>query len=101
VIPFDAIARYDESSKKVDWHLCESCQQPGPHPFDVQIAETLPWWVSENQQAAVIGDVWRETRFSYTVEQLKKNGLQSGCALPLSSAHRRLGSLLLATGALR
>jgi len=97
VIPFDAIAQFDESSKKVNWHLCESCPKLTPVPSDMQIEETLPWWVSENQQAAVIADIRRETRFSYTVEQLKKYGLQSACALPLSSAHRRLGSLFIAS----
>src|SRR5712671_223128 len=97
VIPFDAIAQCDESSKKVHWHLGESCQQHGPPPSDTQIEQTLAWWVVENQQEAVIDDVRLETRFPYSVEQLKKVGLQSACALPLSTAHRRLGSLLLAS----
>ena len=97
VIPFDAIAQFDESSKKVNWHLCESCQQLSPTPSDFQIEETLAWWVSENQQAVVIADVRRETRFSYTVQILKKAGIQSACAVPLSTAHRRLGSLLIAS----
>jgi formate hydrogenlyase transcriptional activator len=97
VIPFDGIAQYDESSKKVNWYLCERCQQLGPTPSDITIEETLAWWVYENQQAAVIADVRKETRFSYTVEQLKKIGLQSACALPLSTAHRRLGSLIVAS----
>jgi formate hydrogenlyase transcriptional activator len=97
VIPFDGIAQFDESSKKVNWHLCESCPQHAPAPSDMQIEETLPWWVSENQQAAVIANAWQETRFSYTVEQLRKIGLQSACALPLSTAHRRLGSLVIAS----
>jgi formate hydrogenlyase transcriptional activator len=97
VIPFDAIAQFDESSKKVHWHHCESCRQPNPRPSDIQTEETLAWWVSENQQAAVIADVRRETRFSDTVEQLKKSGLQSACALPLRTAHRRLGSLIIAS----
>ena len=26
VIPFDAIAQFDESSRKVNWHLCDSWQ---------------------------------------------------------------------------
>lgn len=98
VIGFDAIAQFDESSKKVNWHLCESCRQLSPAPAsDFQIEDTLPWWVSENQQSVVISDVWRETRFSYTVEHLKRAGLQSACALPLSTAHRRMGSLLIAS----
>jgi formate hydrogenlyase transcriptional activator len=97
VISFDAIAQFDESSKKVNWHLCESCQQLSPPPSAVQIEETLAWWVFENQQAVVIADVRRETRFSHTVDLLKKAGIQSACALPLSTAHRRLGSLLIAS----
>ena len=98
VIPFDAIAQFDESSKKVNWHLCHSCPQQAPHPSsEMQLEDTLPWWVSENQQAAVIADVWHETRFPSTVEQLRRKGLQSACALPLSTAHRRLGSLVIAS----
>jgi formate hydrogenlyase transcriptional activator len=97
VIPFDAIAQYDESSKKVNWHLCEACPQLAPPPSDTQVEETLAWWVSENQQEAVIADVRHETRFPHTIEQFKKNGLQSACAFPLSSAHRRLGSLVIAS----
>jgi formate hydrogenlyase transcriptional activator len=97
VIPFDAIAQFDESSRKVNWHLCDSCPQKAPHPSEIQLEGTLPWWVAQNQQAAVIADVWRETRFSSTVEQLRENGLQSACALPLSTAHRRLGSLVIAS----
>ncbi|HEX4275715.1 MAG TPA: sigma 54-interacting transcriptional regulator, partial [Bryobacteraceae bacterium] len=97
VVPFDAIAQYDESSKKVNWHLCDSCPQQAPHPLETRLEGTLPWWVAENQQAAVIADVWRETRFPSTVEQLRKNGLRSACALPLSTVHRRLGSLVIAS----
>jgi formate hydrogenlyase transcriptional activator len=95
VISFDAIAQYDESSEKVNWHLCESLQQPRTPPSDVQNDETLASWVSENQQVAVIADVWQETRFAYTVDRLKNWGLRSACALPLSTAHRRLGSLII------
>ncbi|MCU1337756.1 MAG: transcriptional regulator, NifA subfamily, Fis Family [Bryobacterales bacterium] len=97
VIPFDAIAQYDESSKKVNWHFCESCEQSSPRPSEGQIEETLAWWVCENQQAAVIADAWQESRFLLTAEQLKKAGLRSACALPLSTAHRRLGSLVIAS----
>src|SRR3984957_8789263 len=97
VIPFDAIAQFDESSRKVNWHLCDSCPQQAPRPSEIQLEGTLPWWVAENQQAAVIADVWQDTRFSFTVEQLRRNGLQSACALPLSTAHRRLGSLVIAS----
>ena len=97
VIPFDAIAQYDESSKKVNWHIRESLQPAGPPPSVYPIEETLPWWVSENQQAAVIADLRMETRFPHTVEQFRRVGLQSACALPLTTPHRRLGSLVFAS----
>src|SRR5712671_1833837 len=67
VLRFDAIAQYDEFSRKVNWHLGESCQRVGPPPADIPIEETLAWWVAENQKPAVVGDIWTETRFPYTV----------------------------------
>src|SRR3989441_943745 len=97
VIPFDAIAHCDEFSKKVNWHLGESCQQVGPPLPDIQNEETLATWVVENQKAAVIADVRPETRFPHSVAQLKTFALQSACALPLRTAHRRLGSLVMAS----
>jgi len=96
VIRFDAIAQYDEFSRKVNWHLGESCRKVGPAPSAIPTEETLAWWVAENQQPAIVGDIWTETRFPYTVEQFKKAGLQSVCAFPLTTAHRRLGSLMIA-----
>ncbi len=97
VIPFDAIAQFDESSRKVNWHRCDTGPQQVPDSSEIQLEGTLPWWVAEHQQAAVIADVSREARFPSTVEQLRKKGLQSACALPLSTAHRRLGSLVIAS----
>src|SRR2546425_1408535 len=97
VVPFDAIAHCDEFSKKVNWHFGESCQQVGPPPPDIQNEETLATWVVENQKAAVIADARQETRFPHSVAQLKEIGLRSACGLPLSTAHRRLGSLVLAS----
>ena len=37
----------------------------------------------------------REGRFTPVVDVMKKWGIQSGCALPLTTVHRRLGVLLL------
>src|SRR5258706_12601717 len=97
VIPFDAIAQYDESSKKVNWHFCESCEPSRPRSSDGPIEETLAWWVFENQQAAGITDARPESRFSHTAEQFNKAGLRSGSGVPLSTAHRQLGNRVLAS----
>jgi hypothetical protein len=37
----------------------------------------------------------RESRFTFVVDLMKKWGIESGCALPLTTVHHRLGVLLL------
>src|SRR5713101_1148082 len=34
VLQFDAIAQFDEASKKVAWHLCPGCQKPENTPCE-------------------------------------------------------------------
>jgi formate hydrogenlyase transcriptional activator len=94
IVPFDAIAQFDESANKVNWHLCQSCT--GTH-VDIPKEETLAWWVHQNQGAVVVSDVSQETRFAKNMDVAQKHGLQSLCAVPLTTAHRRLGSLMLAS----
>src|SRR5258708_14788449 len=93
VIPFDAIAQFDEFSRKVNWHLGEACQYAGPAPSEIPIEETLAWWVSENQQPAVVADIWTEGRFPFTLVQFKKVGLRSAGELAVRTAPRRILSL--------
>src|SRR4029077_6560643 len=57
--------------------------------------ETIPWWVYQNQQALVIPCFERETRFPRMLDVIKGSGMRSGCALPLTTVHRRLGVLFL------
>ena len=97
VIPFDGIAQFDEAANKVNWHLCARCEQTSASMSAIPKEETLAWWVYENQRPVVIADVTEEHRFASTMEQLAKAGLRSFCALPLTTAHRRLGSLAVAS----
>lgn len=97
VVPFDAIAQFDETANKVNWHFCEPCAQPSTSPSDVPREESIPWWVYERQHALVIPDVRRETRLALSRQCLLEWGLNSVCAVPLSTAHRRLGSLVIAS----
>src|SRR5258708_31147122 len=55
-------------------------------------------WVFQTHQPLVIPFVDQETRFPDTIEFLKKHKLQSVCMLPLSTVHRRIGSMFLASG---
>jgi formate hydrogenlyase transcriptional activator len=98
VVQFDAIAQYDEAANKVNLHYGWKCGQP-EHGTRSELAkeETLAWWVHHHQQPVLISYVDRETRFPAVMEQLKFYGLQSVCAVPLSTAHRRLGSLMIAS----
>lgn len=96
VVQFDAIAQFDEAANKIHWHLCDNYQQPNA-AAQLPKDETLAWWVYQHQQTLVISSVERETRFPRMMECLRGYGVQSVCALPLSTAHRRLGSLLIAS----
>jgi formate hydrogenlyase transcriptional activator len=97
VVPFDGIAQFDEAANKVNWHFCEPHEQPSVSPSDVPKEESIAWWVYEHQRALVIEDVREETRFPLSVQCLRETGLRSVCALPLSTAHRKLGSLAIAS----
>src|SRR2546425_6192346 len=57
--------------------------------------ETFSWWVHQHQQPLIIPYLDAETRFPAVAEMLKNRGVRSVCALPLTTAHRRLGGLAL------
>src|SRR6185312_1438241 len=97
VIQFDAIAQYDESSNKVSWHMCSGCRKPSSLPSDLDKEETLAAWIHRNQETVVLPNLDWEPRFTASIAIMRQAGLQSVCALPLSTAHRRLGSLVIAS----
>jgi formate hydrogenlyase transcriptional activator len=97
VIAFDAVAQFDESANKVNWYFCEECKHPAVSASDLPKEESIPWWVYERQRPLVIANVRQEMRFPVATQCLLESGLQSLCAVPLSSAHRRLGSLAIAS----
>ena len=93
VIPFDAIAQFDESANKVNWHLGPVCEAgEGPDGDD---GEPLPQWVFRTQEAIVLGTSEADERFPAFSRKMRSTGLKSLCAFPLTTAHRRLGSLLI------
>jgi formate hydrogenlyase transcriptional activator len=94
VVPFDAIAQFDEALNKVNWHLGGACNA-AKAPYDLQKEETIQWWVQHHQQVLVIPSLDDEDRFPRMIAKLRECGIQSLCALPMSTAHRRLGSLML------
>ncbi|HEY3837230.1 MAG TPA: sigma 54-interacting transcriptional regulator [Bryobacteraceae bacterium] len=98
VVQFDAIAQFDESANKVRWHHGSRCNQPAAKPrIEVPKEHTLAWWVHHQQQPVLVSRVDRETRFPQVMAELLTYGIQSVCAVPLNTAHRKLGSLVIAS----
>jgi formate hydrogenlyase transcriptional activator len=97
VVHFDAIARFDEASNKVDLHLCPGCLNTKNCPGEMSKDETIAAWVYEHQETVVLGSLSRETRFPAWTRLMQRAGLESVCAFPLTTAHRRLGSLVIAS----
>jgi formate hydrogenlyase transcriptional activator len=100
VIAFDGIgiAQYDETTDAINWHVSIHCDEPNPTLKDKCVQkETMTCWVFQNQRPLVIPFVDQETRFPDTMEFLKKHDMQSVCMLPLTTVHRRIGSLFIAS----
>jgi formate hydrogenlyase transcriptional activator len=83
---------YDEKAHEMD---TKSYGEPGLPLQAPKFApeETFSWWVYQHQQPLIIPSLDAETRFPAVAEMLKNRGVRSVCALPLTTAHRRLGGL--------
>ena len=97
VVPFDAMAQCDHAGNKVNWHFSEAYDSEKFRVSDIPREESVAWWVDRTQQPLVLQVGDEETRFRATIDVLKKRGLRSLCALPLSTAHSRLGSLVFSS----
>jgi formate hydrogenlyase transcriptional activator len=97
VLQFDAIARFDEASNKIDWYICPWCIKPPETPWETNKDETIAAWVYEHQEPLVLGSLDGENRFPSSITVMREAGIQSVCAFPLTTAHRRLGSLTIAS----
>ncbi|MGA3185720.1 MAG: sigma 54-interacting transcriptional regulator [Bryobacteraceae bacterium] len=95
-LPFDGIVQFDEAANKIHWNHCGPPHSHADHaPLDPE--DTIPWWVYHNQQPLLIRDAGRETRFPAMMAMFRSYGIRSACAVPLTTAHRRLGSLVIAS----
>jgi len=100
VVQFDGIvvAQYDQASNEILWNACEVCSKQGPvSPPSIPADETITKWVYERQEPLVIPSLDRETRFPRMIAFLKEKGFQSVCALPLTTVHRPIGSIAVAS----
>ena len=99
VIPFHGLSQFDPQANYVHWYFEEEMEATREELASllrtIPQEESISRWVYDNQQPLVIRLEDRETRFRLVIDFLRKVGIRSLCALPLSTAHRRLGSLIL------
>jgi formate hydrogenlyase transcriptional activator len=103
VLQFDELAKYDAASNTFNWYagpgfeeLSEELKKSTIN-IDQAAGEhgSLSLWVYKHQEAIVLGNLDNEARVPDTIRRMRQAGLQSVCAIPISDAHRRLGSFLI------
>jgi formate hydrogenlyase transcriptional activator len=100
VMQFDGIvvAQYDEASNEVLWNVCQFCNHEGPvPPPDIPADETITKWVHQHGEPLVIPSLDREVRFPRMIAFLRQKGFESVCAVPLTTVHRRIGTIGVAS----
>jgi formate hydrogenlyase transcriptional activator len=94
VIDFDFldVLVFKENSDEIEWHVIPELQIAYP---DLPIEETVSWHVYHTQEALHIADWSVETGFPRLKQLLENRGIKLGSAIrvPLTTAHRRLGTL--------
>ena len=73
-------------------HVLEGNNLAGP-PIEVPVADSPSGIAWQTQQPLVLPDVNAETRFPSVVNLLRNKGIRSYCALPLTTAGKRLGAI--------
>jgi formate hydrogenlyase transcriptional activator len=95
VVEFDVLCQFDGTANWVTWYFDETYKDEleARRLEAIPKEETAAWWVYQNQEPVLVRVADRETRFSQMADRLAKLGLNSAYVLPLSTAHRKLGSL--------
>jgi formate hydrogenlyase transcriptional activator len=91
-----SVMLYDPAKHVMRLHNLESSPRGPLRPGAEFAVEDIPsGWVWQHQEPLVISDLERETRFPRARQALREYGLGSFCSLPLTTAHRRLGTLTM------
>jgi len=96
VVSFDFIgmSQYDETTNKTRWHSSMTGGIDCGMTDGATPEQALTQWVYEHQLPLVISFLERDTRFPCTRTLFEQHWIRSLCALPLTTAHRRIGSLI-------
>src|SRR5262245_33420736 len=96
VVDFDWVSTllYDPARDVMRIHMLEPPQPEGLiGPAEMPVDDVPSGWAWKTQEPLIIQDAARETRFPQFNKWARQNGVNSYCALPLTSAGRRLGAL--------
>jgi formate hydrogenlyase transcriptional activator len=95
-VPFDYInlVLHDPTRDVMRLHLLTVPEPSTINPgLELPVDESPGGWVWQTQQPLVVEDVARESRFPRLTPLLLENGVRSFCAVPLTTAWRRLGAM--------
>jgi formate hydrogenlyase transcriptional activator len=96
VVRFDylGLVPHEAASHTMRLHILEA-REPTPRPWvEFPIGELPEGLVWQTQRPLILPDVAEETRWPRFTEQVRPYGGRSACELPLTTARRRLGTLV-------
>ncbi|MGD0908327.1 MAG: sigma 54-interacting transcriptional regulator [Candidatus Acidiferrales bacterium] len=96
---FLSLVLHDASRNVMRLHILEA-ERPGKirAGAEFSIGDTPSGWVWETQQPFILDDTKQETPTPSLLQILRENGVRSFCAVPLTTAQRRLGVLAFGRG---
>jgi formate hydrogenlyase transcriptional activator len=102
VVDYDAIVVAQVNAESGDvscWHVAQAFGSPacGRVPPPTQMRSDIERWVYDLQRPLVIPDIQQETRFEAVLDRLRGFGVRALCMLPLTTVHRRIGAIGLAS----
>ena len=96
IVPFDYInVVLHEPARNVMrlWLLAASIPSTITPGYEMPVEESPGGWVWTHQQPLTVNDLAQEPRFPKLLSMLRENGVKSFCAVPLTTAQRRLGAM--------
>jgi formate hydrogenlyase transcriptional activator len=98
VVEFDGIAvvQCDDSGSGVVRRVLELHGEPAALPAGLLPDDAVAQWVCRHERPVLLRPA-AESRLPRLMEFLRQQGIQSVCALPLTTGDRRLGSLVVAS----
>jgi formate hydrogenlyase transcriptional activator len=95
VVSFDSLSLilHNPERNTMRVHIVEMEGRAQMDVVERLVAASPSGFVWETQQPLVIADTDQENRFPEAMESSRANGIKSYCILPLTTAHRQLGSI--------